>query len=170
MITVTSVNTAFSGAFSGISVLPDKWTVVFSPPLALQPAMRERFKFAGHTWNFSASGPWRHSKKSDEMAKIHPESALQRHTKAYGNINWASTAQKWKLILSRSCVVNTYSRSPRTPPKAVPTCEGNARSSPSDNIYWQQTRLLQTRLFMHIRCALFSILLNQNGNLLCIFW
>lgn len=38
-------------------------------PSSASAAMHERFKFAGHTWNFSASGPWRHSNKSDEIAK-----------------------------------------------------------------------------------------------------
>lgn len=118
---VESGNKLFQLFFHLYPFLPTKWAAVY--PSSGSAAMCGSTQVTCET---AVSGPWRQSEKSDEIAKVYPKSAPLRHTKAYENKSWASTAPKWKLILSRGCVINTYSRSHGIPPKAVPTCEGTA--------------------------------------------
>lgn len=130
---------------------PNKWTVVCP---SCPSAMCESLRICRSHVILGVSGPWRQSKKSDETAKVYPKST-PRHTKTYGNISWSSTAQTWKLTLSRGCVVNTCGRSHRTPPKAVPTCEGTAfRHRLTTSIYSRCDFSRHMIIYAHQRCVI----------------
>lgn len=141
----------FQLLFHLFPLLPTKRAAVSpsSGPLATCESMQV-------TRETRVSGPWRQSEKSDDIAKVDPKRARLRHTKAHGNMSWALTAQKWKLILSRGCVVNTYSRSHGTAPKAVPTCEGTAFTTVWQHLFIADLISPGTWLFMPGRDALFN--------------